>query len=194
MFEFSYTIEIRSKVNKAEDIPEMWSKATNISFWSGSRIPDQPPQTAAGSFYVDDNHHVYIYWKELDEFKQNGAGFGYQLECTSHKHIPTNKPSNNSFFQKYTSLRENVREDIHFTVRSINEMGPSEQSSVIRVPSKANLCDLPRDIRSILHNKGPKRKYVFSWSPPAKNSHIITSYTVFWCKAGIESPSICNVS
>lgn len=172
----------------------MWSKATNISFWSGSRIPDHPPLTPPGSFSVDDNDNVYVYWKELEEHNQNGAEFTYQVKCTSHPKYDTPSVTTN-FKKKYNAMAANVHETLHFTVRSSNEMGPSKNASHIVVPSKANRCNPPREIRSILHNKdGPNRKYAFSWHTPAKDSiHNITSYTVFWCKAGIEYLSPCNV-
>lgn len=192
---FSYTVEVRSKVISAKNITEMWSKAAHISFWSASRIPEHPPLIAPGNFLVDDTNNIHVYWKELEEFHQNGAGFTYQVKCTSDAGHETPWLNSTSFMKKYSSIKENVDKDIEFEIRSVNKEGPSRLATTFKVPSRASRCAPPTEIRSILHNQNvPDRRYVFSWRPPATSGHTITSYTVFWCiHNGIDPSSPCNV-
>lgn len=83
-----YIVRIRIRVRGANDTEEMWSRYSSQSFRSGVRIPDAPPVTAAaGGFYVDDNNHVYVYWRELLKQKENGNGFKYLITSNSSRYV-----------------------------------------------------------------------------------------------------------
>lgn len=83
-----YSVRIRIRVRGANDTEEMWSRYATIAFRSGVRIPDTPPATpAAGGFYVDDNNHVYVYWRELLKQKENGNGFKYLIRSNSSRYV-----------------------------------------------------------------------------------------------------------
>lgn len=73
----TYDVRVRIRVSGAEDTPMMWSGNATLLFKSGSRIPDAPPATDVGGFYVDDNDHVYVYWRELPKHDENGPQFQY---------------------------------------------------------------------------------------------------------------------
>lgn len=73
----AYDVRVRIRVHDAADKPEMWSRNATLIFTSGTRIPDAPPATDVGGFYVDDNDHVYVYWRELPKHDENGPQFQY---------------------------------------------------------------------------------------------------------------------
>lgn len=57
----------------------MWSNET-ISFKTAARKPDNPPKTDIGGYHVDDNNHVFIYWKELNQSQENGPNASYTIQ------------------------------------------------------------------------------------------------------------------
>lgn len=77
-------------MNASEDIPEMWSTNATHLFKTGARIPDRPPETNIGGFYVDDNNHVTIYWKGLKPYEVNGDNAGYKVEVVQGARRYTN--------------------------------------------------------------------------------------------------------
>lgn len=207
-----------SRVNASEDIPEMWSPNATHLFKSGARIPDHPPKTNIGGFYVDDNNHVTIYWKEMEAYEENGDKAGYKVDVLDGAnryacHIrsftfPINiydlflffcrtlKPDlMTEIMAQYRSLAANDESDFIFSVRSTNEIGSSIQKSIVRVPQKDKRCAQPDKIKKILATENSNmRKYMLSWSPPQVGAKDITSYTVFWCNTINESPNKCDVS
>lgn len=84
IFANRYDVRVRSKVEGALDVPDMWSNFSYLTIRLASRIPDEPPKTDIGGFHIDDNNNIYIYWNKLPESKQNGPNPHYVIYYQSN--------------------------------------------------------------------------------------------------------------
>lgn len=184
-----YDYRVWLKVQGSADKLEMWSNFTSGSFQTAKRRPDNPPVTDIGAFSFTDSGHIYIYWKSLNESAYNGNNFNYAV----------NEVNNVTFVPKYVEKTlakfelidaSIMQKSLNFEIYSVNDMGKSEKSSKIRIPTRLERCGLPTNIKKIRVNS---TTYNLSWVGPNHGPHI-TSYTVFWCESPNESPSHCKDS
>lgn len=89
-------------------------------------------------------------------------------------------------FDRMTAFMHN---DLVFHIRSANDDGNSQMSSVIVVPRTRHRLKHPVQIKKILHD----RIYHLSWKAPAFSDDI-ESYTIFWCVTKNEFLNQCDVS
>lgn len=72
---YNYTLSLRLRV-KSKTADTLWSEANIARFQTKSCLPENPPSTDVGSFYIYKNN-VTIYWKPLPRQKHNGPNFKY---------------------------------------------------------------------------------------------------------------------
>lgn len=181
-----YDYRISLKVDDAEDIPEMWSNYNAFVFKTESRIPDKPPLTDIGSFSFTDSGHVFVYWKELLKFENNGPNLKYiVIDANDTTTVSTRT------LAKLEYIDANIMtKPLNFHIYSQNDVGKSIKYSSVVVPAVKDRCEPPTLIKKIrLDNK----TYNISWVAPIKGPKI-TSYTIFWCEPNNESPNDCKGS
>lgn len=181
-----YDYRISLKVDDAEDIPEMWSNYSSGVFQTKSRIPDKPPLTDIGSFSFTDSGHVFIYWKELLKYENNGANLKYIVIDANDTTIVSTRT-----LAKIEHIDANIiTKPLNFHIHSQNDVGKSNRYSSVHIPAVKDRCEPPTLIKKIrLDNK----TYNISWVAPIKGPKI-TSYTIFWCEPNNESPNDCKGS
>lgn len=175
-----YDVRVYVKVAKddVEDDP-LWSNYSAHIFKTASRRPDNPPETDIGSFSISDNKQVYVFWKALPEFKQNGANFKYEVIEPNHmKNLtPLNTGRDQLIFARFEPSKAlaDTESELNFKIHSVNDVGKSEKFSSVHVPGREARLARPNNIRKIVD----EQNYVLSWALSADRK--ITSYTVFWC-------------
>ncbi|XP_052895063.1 cytokine receptor [Anopheles moucheti] len=183
----SYDVRIRMRTNSPEEGEDMWSNYTACLFNTLPRKPDIPPDVAIGGFEDSTEHHLFVYWRKLDDWQHNGNGFYYNITMigpngTIITHLNTTKG---------VIDRHHVADmDYTFKIRSVNTEGFSKHSSEVFVPSRRHRLGKPL-IDKLLSDSG---KFTLSWKPPFNAHATITSYTVFWCNTTSNSPNDCNGS
>lgn len=83
-----------------------------------------------------------------------------------------------------------------YHIKSVNALGETEETGVLRVHSRRNdnrkleqQYELKEhSIAKIYHNNS----YTLNWKPPL-NTVDLLNYTVFWCLPKIELPNQCKV-
>lgn len=183
-----YDVRVSTKVLGAPDLEEMWSNFSYHNFKTAARTPDDPPLTDIGGFSINDNDHVFIFWKELQPSKHNGENMRYNISLSDYPMIKPHKLTHTS--AKYERLSHRFNSDLDFMIYSENSVGRSSYASHVRVPVKR--LHPPIRIKKMIIGKN----YSLSWSPslhPSTESEII-SYTVFWCVSKNELPNQCEGS
>ncbi|XP_055375263.1 cytokine receptor isoform X2 [Condylostylus longicornis] len=194
--EYAYTwydirVRLRVKSPKVKDTP--WSDTCKITSQTGSRTPDSAPKTDVGSFYIDNsNRKVNLYWETLASYKQNGKNTRYIVKSIIVNGIKMNlqalKMALNTATYHYNSSNE-----YEFRIKSVNEIGESNNYSVIRIPRRDEYPKdyyLPRYFNKIFHNNS----YELTWDEPINYKYQLQDYTVFWCKSTQESHTDCENS
>lgn len=182
-----YDMRIITKVESAEDIPEMWSPFANCTFQTRARTPDNPPKTDQGGFSINDHGHVFIYWRELQMSRSNGPNLHYEVRLENNQTLDANKVI--STMAKYENLDGKYNGSMEFTIRSVNDVGASKYASLLRIPPPNRRLAAPQNIKKFLHN----HVYNLTWMPPQEKDEI-TSYTVFWCNSTDEQSGQCTSS
>lgn len=180
-----YDMRISTKVDTAEDIPEMWSSFANCTFQTSSRTPDDPPKTDQGSFSINDHGHVFVYWRELHMSLSNGPNLRYEITLLNNGSLTPNELI--STMAKYESLEGKFNDTLEFSIRSVNDVGGSKEASRLRIPAVRQRLAPPLNIKKFLHN----RVYNLTWMPP-HDSAPVESYTVFWCNSTDEQSGQCT--
>uniref|UniRef100_A0A182NNR1 Fibronectin type-III domain-containing protein n=1 Tax=Anopheles dirus TaxID=7168 RepID=A0A182NNR1_9DIPT len=184
----SYDVRIRMRTNSTEEGDDMWSNHASCLFQTLSRKPDVPPDVAIGGFENSNEHHLFVYWRELENWQHNArSGFYYNITMVgSDGRIMDYLNASGSMID-----RHHIRDmNYTFVIRSANSEGISDRSSEVFVPSRRHRLDKPL-IDKLLSDSG---KFTLSWKPPARSHSPITSYTVFWCNTTSNSPNDCNGS
>ncbi|XP_053677688.1 cytokine receptor [Anopheles nili] len=183
-----YDVRIRMRTNSSEEGEDMWSNHSSCLFDTLSRKPDIPPEVAIGGFENSNEHHLFVYWRELDNWQHNARnGFHYNVtmkgpdgKIIDHLNVTAGMIDRNRIADmNYT-----------FIIRSANIDGVSNLSSEVFVPSRRYRIGKPV-IDKLLSDSG---KFTLSWKPPYRRESAITSYTVFWCNTTSNSPNDCNGS
>lgn len=181
-----YDVRIRMRTNSSEEGNDLWSNYTSCLFTTLSRKPDIPPGVAIGSFENSNEHHLFVYWRELDKWQHNaGNGFYYDITMLGPDRKIIDRWSTTSGM-----VDRHRMQDMNYTfiIRSANAEGTSERSSEVFVPSFRHRLAKPV-IEKLLSDAG---KFTLSWKSTDTSS--ITSYTVFWCNTTSNSPNDCNGS
>lgn len=174
-----YKVGIRIKARYAfDDIDELWSPNATITFKTKPKLPDAPPTVDIGSFYINDNHDISIFWKELPRWQRNHEHTYYVVEAYPDKH--------ETISAKYKSMFTTDSKDYEFRIRSQNPLGFSNDFSKIVIPSAQKRIKRPERLKLLYDGE-----YIVSWKKP-DNEDRITSYTVFWCKSSNKSPDSCS--
>ncbi|CAO1402264.1 unnamed protein product, partial [Diamesa tonsa] len=166
----------------------------NVTFKGYPREPFFSPNMEPGSFSIDENDNLHLYWKRIYSTDFNGDNFTIQI-TNEHKY-PRNQscnPTINILTSSATFEKDqfSARSGAKFKLLSSNEVGPakeasfieipsedhlSKDASFIEIPSEDDLCGKPENIQVVQLDKD----YTILWEKP-KGDYEITSYTVFWC-------------
>lgn len=175
-----YTVGMRIKARYAlADIDELWSPNATIGFKTLPKLPDAPPTVDIGSFYINDNHDISIFWKELPRWQRNHDHTYFVVETIGYLE------KNETVRAKYNSMFTDLK-DYEFRIRTKSPMGVSNEFSKIVVPSAQNRIQRPERLKLLYDGE-----YIVSWKKPDTEDRI-TSYTVFWCKSTNKSPDSCS--
>uniref|UniRef100_A0A182QVX9 Fibronectin type-III domain-containing protein n=1 Tax=Anopheles farauti TaxID=69004 RepID=A0A182QVX9_9DIPT len=183
-----YDVRIRMRTNSTEEGEDMWSNHSSCLFETLSRKPDLPPEVAIGSFENSNEHHLFVYWREIENWQHNARiGFYYNITM-----LESDRKVRDHFNTSGSMIDLHHVKDANYTfiIRSANNEGTSEHSSEIFVPSRRHRLEKPV-INMLLSDSG---KFTLSWQPPSRSHSSITSYTVFWCNTTSNSPNDCNGS
>nr|XP_040231948.2 cytokine receptor [Anopheles coluzzii] len=183
-----YDVRIRMRTNSTETGSDLWSNHTSCLFDTLPRKPDMPPEVAIGAFENSNEHHLFIYWRELDDWQHNArSGFHYNITLIDqHGRIVEHLNTTGGMIDRHHLVDMNYT----FVIKSANPEGMSEQASKVFVPARRHRLDKP-SIDKLLSDSG---KFTLSWKPPSRIYSPITSYTVFWCNTTSNSPNDCNGS
>uniref|UniRef100_A0A182PTJ1 Fibronectin type-III domain-containing protein n=1 Tax=Anopheles epiroticus TaxID=199890 RepID=A0A182PTJ1_9DIPT len=184
----TYDVRIRMRTNSSEPGEDMWSNHTSCLFDTLPRKPDMPPDVAIGGFENSNEHHLFIYWRELANWQYNArSGLNYTITMIGQngRIVEQHNVKGGMFGWHHLSDM-----DYTFRIRSINAEGVSEHKSEIFVPARRHRLGKPL-IDKLLSDSG---NFTLSWKPPPRTDSPITSYTVFWCNTTSNSPNDCNGS
>lgn len=175
-----YTVALRIKATNADYVlDEFWSKNATLRFKTLPKIPDAPPTIDIGSFYINDNRDISLFWKELPRWQRNHANTYYIVNSINF----TEKTE--QIRAKYNSMFTELT-DYEFIIYTKNPIGLSEKFSKISVPSASKRIQRPERLKLLYDGE-----YIVSWKKPEHETRII-SYTVFWCKSTNKSPDSCS--
>ncbi|XP_018331539.1 cytokine receptor [Agrilus planipennis] len=181
-----YDIRVSSRTTAAlPDDESMWSKNTSLTERTASKEPGAPPKTTLGTFEFDSStgRDVYLYWQEIPNEIQNGEGFTYEVKSVNHPgdlHLVEQKNA----YARFQGLDSS--KGYKFLIWSKNDIGKSENFSVINIPAKK--IKEPSAFTKIAYGDG---KYQLSWEHP-KTSEPIVNYTIFWCAHDRDRPYQCS--
>lgn len=175
-----YTVAIRIRARYAlPDIDELWSPNATYSFKTLPKLPDAPPSVDIGSFYINDNQDIFVFWKELPKWERNHDHTEYVVETQNCL------DKIEQVRGKYNSMSTDSI-DYEFRIRTKNPIGYSNEFSKILVPSAEKRIQRPERLKLLYDGE-----YIVSWKKPDYENRI-TSYTVFWCKSTNKSPDSCS--
>lgn len=182
-----YTVKIRTKSKRAEDIDEMWSTSKEISVRTSPKLPDTVPKTCDNCFNVMDNGNVIIYWMEVPKLYQNADNFSYLTRGWNENGEETIHENLNQ-----TSLllhKNSISHSVRFQISSLNSVGVSDKFSQLLV-HKADFYSHKKllKIRKELINS----EYKITWKP--LEQFDIESFTIVWCRQRNELPNQCDGS
>ncbi|XP_037930826.1 cytokine receptor [Teleopsis dalmanni] len=190
---YKYDLKIRVKVKTALLKEKMWSEPFLLSFNTSARLPDRPPRTSNGSFYIDSTEtYVRLYWELLGPTEYNGDNFTYIIsEFLNHtlmQHQSIQFENNSAKFRldKYSSY--------HFQIKSSNHLGESREASIISIfPQQSRISKnyKPLSIHNVYH--ATNRTYTLTWCSPI-NTEGLLGYTVYWCNSKRALQNECNES
>lgn len=79
---YSYELRLRVKVRTAVAGEDMWSQTFKYRFRTRPRMPDRPPRTDNGGFYINPlETEVRLYWEQLEKWEENGDNFTYVIRA-----------------------------------------------------------------------------------------------------------------
>ncbi|XP_067636829.1 cytokine receptor [Eurosta solidaginis] len=190
-----YDLHIRVKVRTAVASDDMWSSTFKYRFRTRPRIPDRPPRTDNGSFYINSlKTEVRLYWEQLEKWEENGDNFAYIIRA-----ITKDSKGNTSRLlprqQKASFAVFEWSEDslYLFNISSCNHIGESfSSSSIIIYPQTRSSKEYtPISIHNAYHQTN--RSYTLTWiSPPRRKD--LQNYTVYWCDSKLAMPTECGGS
>ncbi|XP_053951853.1 cytokine receptor [Anastrepha ludens] len=191
-----YELRLRVKVRAAAASEDTWSPTFKYRFRTQPRMPDRPPRTDNGGFYVNPlETEVRLYWEQLEKWEENGGNFTYVIRgIEKHKNgrtralLPRQQESSFAVFE--------WRNDLHYTfeISSRNHMGESSSSNRITIypiTSRSAKQHTPYSIHNVYHQTN--RSYTLTWLPPRLRADL-QNYTVYWCYSKLAMPTDCRGS
>lgn len=173
-----YIIRVKTKFRASIDKAEMWSNYVTYNFTTRSRIPDDPPATCVGCFFLSKNKTIELVWKELPLSRFNGPNPRYNVYVKNGSDdIFLWKTTNEIAIDRSNIVKNNLN-DMEFRIYTSNDVGESNNYSVIRVPKK--LARNPRNVkRSLEYMNETHSVHHAVWNNPDDMKDIV-SYTVCW--------------
>ncbi|XP_049959964.1 cytokine receptor-like [Schistocerca serialis cubense] len=171
----------------------MWSEPASHTFKTLPTVPSFPPKTDSGSFHIIgrlNRRDIIIYWQRIPRCSENGDDFSYDVSSVEQNGKLVNiKP--NKIGKSYAQFDQLTTDSYTFRIVSTNKEGPSEESSVVHVPSKQTLPPTPTGFTKYVNEKGVIQ---LSWNHPSDKewAGMIDSYTVFWCQNDRDGPNHCS--
>ena len=160
-----------------------------LLFYALPRKPSIVPVVDVGSFFIDNNDKVHIYWKKINKFDFYGENFTMhitnELDHTTHQLNNEQRLATSSYTFEKDWL--NTTSGAKLKLHASNIFGPAINASWIEIPSKDRLCGKPENIQVYKVDKS----YYVSWTEPIGNYNI-TSYTVFWCTSTKDTLTQCE--
>lgn len=97
--------------------------------------PDEAPRTNIGSFEIltygnNSDRNVRIYWSHIAEERRNGENFTYVVTLEGNEEVENSTENAYLLYERLSPHRSYT-----FRIRSKNEMGYSDDFSVVRIPS-----------------------------------------------------------
>ncbi|XP_045134889.1 uncharacterized protein LOC123518233 isoform X2 [Portunus trituberculatus] len=169
---------------------EMWSEPALVVKRTKSTRPMVAPLTTPGMFEIEENklqRDVYINWQTVDPLEENGPNFTYEVQMfdDSNGRRLRNPQSTERGFIKFRSLENTITYRVEIT--PMNDHGLPEDpnvKSVVIVPNKASLLDVPDYFKVIAYSGNDTTTYMARWQIPEvtlANTNIET-VTLYWCK------------
>lgn len=171
----------------------MWSEPASHTFKTLPTVPSFPPKIDSGSFHIIgrlNRRDIIIYWQRIPRCSENGDDFTYNVSSVEQNGELVNiKP--NKIGKSYARFDQLTTDSYTFRIVSANKEGPSEESSVVHVPSKLALPPTPTGFTKYVNEKGVIQ---LSWNHPSDKEWEgkIESYTVFWCQNDRDGPNHCS--
>lgn len=186
-----YRLKMRIRMDSAyKDRDELWSDWAELEFQTLSRTPDKPPATNIGSFSVNENNDVVIFWKQLKVYEQNAPNASYLITKMVSGSKKREQLKANITATMYKMQNVKPWETMRFEIHSSNALGLSNEASDLIVPRKVDRVGYPRDLKKNRHGRD---SFTLSWREPERGAEQVQSYTVFWCKSNTELANQCEV-
>ncbi|CAG0898712.1 unnamed protein product [Darwinula stevensoni] len=194
-----YYIRVRS-ISASAESPDLWSNFSATHARTMSEIP-KSPQTIENAFEVEpelslDSRSVYIYWKHLLPEEENGGDFRYMVNVEEEGfHKPLSASNSSQSYVKYEGLKQ--ERAYTFLIQSVNDQGPSQLASRVRLPRATQIVPAPRYFTAVLYpeqladEETLERIVELSWKSPQEGVDV-DSYTIFWCKHKEIWPKKCR--
>lgn len=173
-----YEVRIYIKPKNAKD-DEFWSDPSFQFFQTQSEIPSRPPETTAGAFVrapFSTRRMISVYWKQLEEYEENGANFTYKVLVLQNSHSRIIYPEKNKSLS-YIDINSATMNPIYITIWSRNINGSSLNSSHLYIPAESEMLNSVKSFTKLAFENGT---YELSWDNA--NPGNIDNYTLFWCQ------------
>ncbi|XP_055914177.1 cytokine receptor-like isoform X2 [Eupeodes corollae] len=185
-----YGVNIRVKANLTFNNERMWSNTFEESFTTSSKKPNKPPYIGIGNFYVHPKEKIIsLFWQQMPEYEHNGPNFEYEI---------SNIMENRQFIKSLRTITTNSAaiiidwkntSEYEFQLRSRNKEGFSSAASILKIsPRNPNI---KHEEQKKALTKVYNQTYTLFWSKPTYFTGL-SSFTLFWCSAEIESQNRCK--
>ena len=120
-----------------------------------------------------------FHWRKQAEEEKNGPNFHFLINNSSETE------------GHYTKQAIPESEPYHLSVSTVNEVGPSKEEFVFKVPSEESVQNVPEVKESLLvDNNG---KFSLAWHMPRQQLSSDFMLTVFWCSGSSDSDCVNGI-
>lgn len=177
----NYNVNCRIKSHAALDQEDLWSPYINTRVKSLSKVPDRPPNSTFGAFYIHDDDNLTIYWQQLKKYEENGPEFRYIISGLY-------SPRDMKYVSAEFSELELDSTSYDFNVWSENINGTSVVPLKIHVPQKRDLLDVQISLIQTYNDD----KYNLTWTCKGSNVDLIDKFMIFSCDSRSGNPNTCD--
>ena len=143
--------EIKLSINTTLENKTIFNET--IEFMALPTVPFIVPEVDVGSFFIDVDENVHIYWNLILKDKWNGDNL--MIQITNEHKYPTNQLNNQTFQTEsnYLSTAVLKKDWINNTLgaeirlQAKNSIGFAKSASFIKIPSKDRLYAKPENIQ-----------------------------------------------
>ncbi|XP_063699809.1 cytokine receptor-like isoform X2 [Culicoides brevitarsis] len=178
-----YDLRLRVKSHTAQNTEEMWSPFVTEKVKTLSRVPDRPPESTFGAFYIHDDDNLTIYWRHLEKYEENGPDFRYDIRGPKTKEIT-------SISAQFPHLHLSSQEH-YFEIFSSNINGTSLKPLKSHVPVKSELLDVQISLVQIFQ-RDEANKHNLTWTVKGTEEHLIDKFVMFSCISISGNPNTCD--